>query len=179
MRIDRPVVREFEYRVNRLQVATLLVLACAGAVLCAYFAVYAKGGAKARGIELSETAFRVLAGIVAVLSPVGLGCLAAGLVGSWTHRQRIGFTADSLILPKPSWHALSTDEIEIPYSDILSASIEPWSTGTRMIVLACRTGPLIIPSTMIPRRRDFDELAAELSRRVAESMALPSPQPLE
>jgi hypothetical protein len=172
MRIDRPVVREFEYRVNRIQAAGLLLLACGGTALLAYFAVYAQGGVKARGIELSETVFRVLAGILAVLSPFGVGCLAASLIGSWTNRQRIAFTADSLILPEPSWHGLSTDEIEIPYADILAVSVEPYSTGTRMIVLACRSRTLMILSNMIPRRRDFNELAAELSRRVAEQAAI-------
>ncbi|HVW00665.1 MAG TPA: hypothetical protein VHB77_10005 [Planctomycetaceae bacterium] len=149
----------------------MLMMAIAGSIMCAYFAMYAKGGAKARGIELSETAFRVLAGLVAVLSPFGVGCLAASLIGSWTCRQRVGLTEDSVILPQPSWHGLSSEEIEIPYADIVSVSVEPWSTGSRVILLACRDRPLVIPSVMIPRRRDFNELFEALQQRVHGALA--------
>jgi hypothetical protein len=164
MAISKPIIHEFPYRAGRLTTGFLLALACAGAVLCACFALYSQEGVRhaLRGIELTRTQFRVLTGIVAILSPVGIVPLALLFLDTFRHPRRVAFTADSVILPKPSRLGLSREEIELPFDEIRFAEIEPFMGRTKVLMMVNRAGVIYVPSNMFAARGDFEAVARGL-----------------
>lgn len=163
-------IREFPYRPNRVTTAFLLFLACCGECLFIYFALYAdRGVSSVRGIELTRDQFRVVMGIMAVLGPVGIVLMALLLISSFRDRRRVAITDHSIILPKPSRLGLSREEIEIPFDEIRSVGVVPFSGRTVLLMIIRPSGPVSIPSNMFPTRRDFDAitelLEAALARR--------------
>jgi hypothetical protein len=168
MIISKPVLREFPYRQNPLQMALLFVLALAGTVVLGYFALYADKGANLKGIELTRTQFRLLMGAFAVLSPLGLIGLGWGFVRSLTSKGRVAFTHDSIILPKPSRLGLSEDEIELPFDEIRAVQVVPFIRKTKVLQIITETGYLSLLETMFRNRRDFTTIGkflATIARR--------------
>ena len=162
-RISTPVIREFEYRPNRLQTALLFVLASAGEAMFCYFAVFLNQPVNVRGFQLTAAQARLLMAGFAVIGPIGLVALGAPLVSSMIHKRRIALTKESLILPKPSWHGLSTAEIEVPYASIISTTICPFIGKSLLLRLELESGAISIPNNMFPKRTDFDTFADLLS----------------
>ena len=104
-------LREFPYRPNRILVVSLFLLCLGGEVLFCYFA-YEKHD--------------ILMAAGAALGPVGLVAIGMLVVSAFVHESRVGFTEDDLIVPKPHWTGLSSDEIRIAFRDIVAVTVSRW-----------------------------------------------------
>lgn len=167
---SKTIIRHFDYRANRLQTVLLTCLVAAGVGLFWYFALFYDRPVDARGFHFTARQFRILAGIMGTVTPIGLAMMLWMCVSSFRLTRRVALTADSIILPKPSRSGMSQDEIEIPYRSIASVSVEPFMTGTKVLLIVYDERGIktvMIPSNMFPDRRQFESLGALLNAAVA------------
>ncbi|MBM3968787.1 MAG: hypothetical protein FJ302_02835 [Planctomycetes bacterium] len=157
------VICEFEYRPNRLQTLVLFLLACGGEVMFCYLAVKIDQPVNVRGFQITPQQARLLMTALALLAPTGVLALGGLMVSSLFQQRRLVLTDESVILPKPSWHGLSSAEIELPFEAIKATAICPFIGSTRLLRLDREIGAISIPSNMFPNRRDFEELVVLLS----------------
>lgn len=169
--MSSPVIREFRYRLSRVQLLLPLPLAAGGAVLFLYFAFCPpQKPVEFHGIELSPAQFRAIMGTFAAITPIGLGFLAVALVSSFTHHSRIALTADSIILPKPDrWgNAWGEEEMELRFNEITAINVVPFVGYAVRLEIAHNGGTIGIPSNMLPNRPEFDLLTQLLAACLAE-----------
>ena len=157
------VIREFDYRPNRLQTLVLFLLACAGEAIFCYLACNLDEPVDVKGFRLTARQGRLLMTGFAFLGPIGLLALGSALVSSLFQQRRVAITEDSLILPKPTWHGLGTTEIEVPFATIKAATVCPFIGNSRLLRVEREAGAISIPNNMFPQRRDFEELVTLLS----------------
>lgn len=177
MPISMPVLREFDYRPNRLLMVFLFLLCSLGWVLMGYIALGGlnPGGMNICGIKLTEKQTRIVFGVFAVLGAViGRPLMGALMVSSFTRKRRIALTRDSIIFPKPTRMGLSMEEVELPFRQIRACEVVTWSWPTKALVLHIEPGAVPIPrgmvststvfilSVMFPSREAFDTFAALL-----------------
>lgn len=160
--ISNPVICEFEYRPNRLQTALLFALVCAGEAMFCYLALFLDQPVNVRGIQLTAEQARMVIGGFAFVGPIGVVALGSLLVSGIVHKRRIVLTHDSLILPKPSWHGLSTSEIEVPFTRIVGVIRFPMSGNALCLKLELESGAIAIPCNMFPQRPNFETLVVLL-----------------
>ena len=157
--ITKPAVREFEYRPNKLVTILLFFLVCGGEAMFVYYSFGREEGEMVNGIEeLARLIFRT----VACIGPISILGMGWSVVFSFTSRLRIALTTDSLIAPRGGWRRWS-DEIEIPFASIRSAHANSVGPGTMVLVILHDTGKFTVPSTMFPKRSEFNILVAKLS----------------
>lgn len=138
---------QFVYRPNRFLVVALFLLCVTGEGVFCYFA-FANRDA--------------LASVIAVVGSVGVIALGAMVVSAFLQERRVVFTQDGLILPKPHWTGLSSDEIQIAYGDIVDLQFVPAG-----LVLNHRQRKFFLVKQMFPSRHDFDRATALLVEAVA------------
>ena len=156
MLVNKPVVREFTYRGNRLQLAMLLVLAVCGVPILGYLAMHVDQGTDIKGIELTTAQFRLLLGGLAVCGLFASALMGFALYSSFQHEGRVALTRDSVILPKPNRLGIPIDEIELPLARIRAVQVVPFIGKTLVLQIIHDEGILSVPSNMFPNRRDFD-----------------------
>lgn len=168
--MSSPVLREFRYRLSRVQLVVMFPLVVCGAALFLYFAIYPpQKPVMVHGIQLSPAEFRIVMGVFAAMAPVGLGFMAVALVSSFTHHSRIALTANSIILPKPDWwgNSWGEDEMELQFDEITSVDVVPFVGRAIRLEITHSEGKVGIPSNMLSNRREFDLLAQLLATAIA------------
>jgi len=145
----------------------LFLLAFAGAAVLTYFAIFLDRPVNARGVQLTPLQGRILFGVFAALSPIGLFCLGAMVYAAFARDRRVALTATHLIVPKPTRMGLSRDEIQIPLHSLASASVHAFIGETRILRLEQAAGPVVnIPSNMFRERAEFDDLCHRVQQFV-------------
>lgn len=165
------LIREFDYRPHRLKTLFVFFLACAGTVVMACLAIWLKGPLDVRFIELSETQARILFGILATLSPIGLICLGATVYVAYARDRRVAITDTSLILPRPTAMGLSCEEIEIPLENISNATVHDFIGSTKVIRLQYGHHVVHIPGNMFRDKKTFEDLADVLFAAIEQVQA--------
>jgi hypothetical protein len=168
MALPSKVIREFDYRPHRLRTVFVFLLALAGAVLFVYFALCWDGPLDAGFFELTEPQARILFGILAVLSPLGLIPLGGVMYVAYACDRRVAITGSSLILPRPTAMGLSCDEIEIPLRSILHTSICDFIGSTKLLRIQWESGTIHIPSNMFHDRKVFADMVEYLCEAAAQ-----------
>ena len=171
MPADSEILHEYPYRSAWWLATALILLACAGEALLVWLAFNIDGPANARGIELSNEQARMILGVIAALVPIGIVMLLINLLHPIFHPRRIAVARTGIILPKPSRSGMSAEEILIRYDDILAATVckMSWSSGGfQWLVIQYGDGTVSVLSLMLPSRRMFHEIVAEISRHLAE-----------
>lgn len=173
---ENVILREFEYRPNRIALLVLFALACGGEGLFCYFAIYADRGVNVNGLQLTRHQFRVSMGALAVISSVGLIALALSLKLSFIRIGRIAFTEKSIIVPKLGRLGIPSGEIEISCDEIISVSRQPFMGQTEALRIESDHGTVFLPSNMLPSREAFEAssvlLQAAFCDRAITSAAL-------
>jgi hypothetical protein len=178
MAAPQQVIREFPYRQNRLQAAFLFLAVSCGAGLLWYTTLHPDWGMQGRGVRPTSTQERVLLLIVAIASLYGDAMLGLLLLSSLARTHRVALTADSIIFPKPTFHWLTREEIELPFAAVVSVDVLPFVGTAKMIRIMHRSGRATIFSKMFPDGRDFEAVFALLSSALVkrdQAGARPSP----
>jgi hypothetical protein len=155
---ERTAIVEFDYRPKRFATVAVTCLAAAGAALLTYFALTLDRPINAKGIQLTARQGRVLFGVLACLTPVGLIPLVAMVYASFAFDRRVAVTSTSIILPKPTRMGLSREEIEIPFAAIRRVARMPFIGTTEVLRIEHDEGVVSIPSNMFASARQFSEL---------------------
>ena len=161
MRISKPVLREYPYRIGRGPAVAMAILIPSGTLVIGFFALHAREGANLRGIGLSPDQFRLMLGVVGLLSLFSWFLMGQIVVDSFVGSRRVAITRDSLILPRPSRSGMSKDEVELPFERIQAVGIAPFIGKTRIIRIVHDDGVIAIPGNML-RRDDFYEVGERL-----------------
>jgi hypothetical protein len=113
-------------------------------------------------IELSADAATVFYWILCAL---GVGFVAVAVLLAChrlLYRQRIAFTATSLIVPKSRW---SSEESIIEYNAVVGLAMEKVS-GQQFLRIMHTKGKHTITASLLPSQADFEEVCALLAERV-------------
>jgi len=156
------LIREFDYRPHRLGTLFGFFLACAGTVVMACLAIWLEGPLDAGAIELSETQARILFGVLAALSPIGLICLGATVYVAFARDRRVAITESLLILPRPTAMGLSCDEIQIPLASIRSTGVHDFIGSSKVLRIEYESDAIHIPSNMLQNKKTFGEMVSVL-----------------
>jgi hypothetical protein len=159
------VVTQFDYRPPRLQAIGLFLLAFSGAMLLTYFAIFLDRPVNVLGFSLSPSRGRIVFGVFATLSPIGLFPLAAMIYIAFAYDRRVALTETHVILPKPTRMGLSRDEILIPLDSIVSATVRPFIGTTHTLRFETADGTVVnIPSNMFRSRVEFNHFCHEIQQ---------------
>lgn len=147
------IVRVYPYGQNRVKAALMFVAACCGCVMLWYVALHHS--------EKDRYPQYVSLGL-AVFSSLSVPMLGLLLLSSLIRDYRIAFTPDSIILPKPTFHWLSREELEIPLAHITAFDVVPFVGSALMLRIAHRDGKAMIFSNAFPEKRIFREVVSYL-----------------
>lgn len=156
---ESEIVVEFVYRPNRIQAVVLFCLATTGTILFTYFAIYLDTPINVKGFELTARQGRVLFGIFAALSPIGLFALLGTVYLAFGTARRVALTRNSMFVPRPTGIGLSSVEIELPFESIHTAEIVPFVGNALNLRLVHQDGVIQLFSNMFENRQTFAQLA--------------------
>lgn len=159
------IVSQFDYRPPRLQAVGLFLLAFSGAMVLTYFAIFLDRPVDVVGFSLNPSQGRILFGLFAALSPIGLFPLAAMIYVAFAYNRRVALTETHVILPKPTRMGLSRDEIQIPLDSIVAVTVRPFVGATHTLRFETVDGTVVsLPSNMFRSRVEFDNFCHEVRR---------------
>ncbi|MEI8375459.1 MAG: hypothetical protein WCJ35_21780 [Planctomycetota bacterium] len=148
--------QQFPYRPNRLFAVSLFLMCLGGELELSYF------GFQEHDIFLSIMAIAI--------GPLGLIAIGSLVVSAFTQQRRVAFTEDQLILPKPHWSGLSTQEIQIAFREIAQLRFAPMG-----LFLTHRNGKYFLARVMFPSRNDFDAVTALIVDSMVKSQHREAP----
>jgi hypothetical protein len=154
---------EFTYKPKPLIMLLCLLMFGTCAALFGLFAVSNNSGLIINGvIELSPFG----ATIFYWCFFTGSVCLALlgfiGLFRSFTSKQRIAFTASSLIVPRSNW---STEEMTIPYRDITALTLSRVG-GQRSLNIYFADKKKGLSASWLPTKKAFNEVCELLAVKI-------------
>ena len=161
------VLREFPYRPDRLQAALVFVATTSGAGLICYQALHPGWPIDGRGGPGTAAADRLLWPIAAIVALGGAVMVGLHFLSSLVHTDRVAFTANAIILPKPTFHGWTRAEVVLPFDEVMSADVAPFLGTAMRIRIIHKSGPAFILSNWFPDRRDFEPVVALLSSALA------------
>lgn len=155
--------REYSYRVSWKWMAFGILVFGAGAVFMGMMASENKNALSLMGIcDLSPKGATAFYWAVAAVSAL---FVPAALFGIWrrvARPQRIVMDDDGLLVPKS---AVSTEEVRVLYSDIVGVELIT-VYGERFMTISIENGKKhSIAASLLPTRRDFDEILEALRER--------------
>ena len=111
-------------------------------------------------IELEPGGATIFYWVLAALS-IGF-VVAAGFLAivRLTLHQRIGLTETCITIPRSRW---SSEEVAVPFGEIVDLSTSQVS-GQRFLNIVYNGGKFTLTASMLPRKEDFDEICAAVSR---------------
>ncbi|SRR5690606_14914370 len=109
--------------------------------------------------QQATQAYWVLAAASVLIALLGLYLLVQGFIS----KKQIIFAATTLTAPK---NGLSGGDVTVAYADIDGFHTETVH-NTRVLHISHRSGTLAIPGAMLPGKKAFDELVAQLQARVS------------
>jgi len=164
-----PILKQYDYRPRKLQVIVLFLLASTGVAISVYFASTHQGPFDAKGLRLTQVQSRILFGVAAGICSLSVPLLGSMVYVAFAYDRRIALTADYLILPRPTRMGLSRDEIQIPFDQVLLVSVHKFIGPTMLLRLDYLGGVVSVPSNMISRRAEFDQLCRDVEDAVARA----------
>jgi hypothetical protein len=159
------IEREYEYRPKR-------IIVIGGALVCAVGTVFMVTAAMTnergliinRIIELDSGQANALFWALAALFFVGLVVTGIVMPSRRKSPQRIAFTADYLIAPKPG---LWRREVVIDYANITKVDITAFpQIRERLLEIRYTDGRVTLSAGMLPNKSDLDEVYAEITSRM-------------
>jgi hypothetical protein len=169
--MSSPIVHEFPYRLNWAYYAMLLPVMFIGNGILVHWAL-TRGPKPVDfcGMALPPTQFHIAGVVLAGLGVIALVFAIWGLIGAFTHLNRIAFTADSIILPRPNWwgQASGRKEMEVRFEDISSLKIVPFVANTSQLEITHTGGKVGIICDMLSPH-DLNMLSDLLSAGVGKA----------
>ncbi len=131
-----------------------------------YMALWNDRGLVINGIiELSTQNATILYWVLTALCAAGVLLSVLLAAKRLAIKHRIALTASSIIVPKSSW---SVDETDIPYQNIREISMSEVHKQ-KFLHLHQQDGKYSIVASMLPSRKDFEELHNLLMERVKKA----------
>ena len=157
------ILQEFPYRPNPRQGLFMVVLASGGFPLGWILFFHPDLGGE---LPVAVGTFvKYFFGAVLVLSPMVALALLTSIVHPMIYPRRVAFTADSVILPKPSRLGLSTQEIEVRFDSIEKVELRVLIDWI-LIVHHCE-GVFTLTSVMFPTKA----LSQQVLNRFTDALA--------
>jgi hypothetical protein len=116
------------------------------------------------GIQLTARQGRIVFGLFACLSPIGIVPLIATVYVAFARNRRVTLTSKSIILPRPTRMGLSCEETEIPFESIVAADLVHFMGRAKVLRIRHRGGVAGIPSNMFSRLEHFKQLCELLQQ---------------
>ena len=151
------ILAEFDYSPGRIKTLFLGCLATAGAVMFVCFALF-----------LPAREDRVLFGVLACLSPIGVFFVLGNVYMAFASKRRIALTPTSVLMPRPTRLGMSCEEIEIPFTSIRSAEVRDFMQKQNFLRIEYDGGIAGIMRNMLRQPNQFDRLHELIQSAVAE-----------